>query len=181
MRRCLAASIVALYAAGCATGTPPMMVPRRRPRRGLAPGRRGPVARRRGHRRGHRRRRSGRTAAAPTRAPDAGAPTDGGGTDAGTDAGGGGTGTCPSFDVGHTPVLDGSGDLAEYPTTQRLVPGGMVGSSDELALTWDRDYLYATLSSPVFADEFRPVHLYPRGAPPRSPPPRRRWARSTTR
>ncbi len=60
---------------------------------------------------------------------------------------------------GDTITLDGTDDLSEYPSTQRLDPGGMVGV-DEFAITWDAEYLYITLRSPVFAAEFKPLHVY---------------------
>ena len=112
---------------------------------------------------------------------DAGAPEDAGGMDAGgmdaggtdaggTDAGGpdagpmgvdAGTGeTCPSLNMGHTPTLDGSGDLAEFGAAQLITADGPVGSADTYGITWDRDYLYIALSSPVFADGLRPLHIY---------------------
>lgn len=89
---------------------------------------------------------------------------DGGGVDASRDAGGTDAGpagpTCPGHHVGHTLALDGSSDLAKYPSSQRLTPGGPLGGSDEYAITWDRDYLYITLVSAAFSDEWKPVHLY---------------------
>lgn len=93
---------------------------------------------------------------------DAG-PTDAGGLDAGVDAGtdaGAAGPTCPALDPGDTLALDGSGDLAKYASSQILSVGGTVGSADEYGITWDQDYLYVTLESPVFADGFRPVHVY---------------------
>ncbi|MCB9597737.1 MAG: hypothetical protein H6719_33780 [Sandaracinaceae bacterium] len=87
------------------------------------------------------------------------------GMDAGTDAGTMGSdagpgGTCPLLNVGDTVTLDGTGDLAAFPMSQRLAAGGSVGGSDQYGITWDRDYLYIALSSPVFADGFRPIHVY---------------------
>ncbi len=90
-----------------------------------------------------------------------------GGSDAGFDAGGSdagptdaGIGTCPSLDVGHTLSLDGAGDLAKFSAAQRLLASGSVGAADEYGITWDRDYLYVALTSPVFADGLRPLHVY---------------------
>ncbi len=83
-----------------------------------------------------------------------------GGTDSGVDAAP--SATCPGAAIhpGHTIVLDGEADLDAYPATQRLTPGGPLGSADEYAITWDRDYLYVTLVSGAFADGFKPVHIY---------------------
>lgn len=99
-------------------------------------------------------------------ATDAGSTTDAGvadsgpgGSDAGSDAGSAGP-TCPGFDPGDTLALDGSGDLAKYASSQTLTAGGSVGAGDQYGVTWDRDYLYLTLESPVFADGFRPIHVY---------------------
>lgn len=90
---------------------------------------------------------------------DAGSTSDAGpGVDAG--AGDAGSGSCPSISAGHTLALDGSNDIGKYMASQQLTPGGMLGSSDVLGISWDRDYLYVTLSSPAFSDGFRPLHVY---------------------
>ena len=95
------------------------------------------------------------------------------GADAGRDAGASDAGpagpTCPGHHVGDTIALDGSSDLAKYPASQRLTPGGPLGGSDEYAITWDRDYLYITLVSGAFSDGFKPIHLYLEVRPSLSP------------
>lgn len=65
-----------------------------------------------------------------------------------------------TISTGHTIVLDGSGDLAEYPSSQHIVPGAQTAASDEVAITWDPTYLYVTVRSEAFADASRPLHVY---------------------
>lgn len=65
-----------------------------------------------------------------------------------------------TISTGHTVALDGTGDLAAYPASQRITPGATVAASDEVAITWDPTYLYLTVQSESFSDAARPVHLY---------------------
>ncbi|HJL17311.1 MAG TPA: hypothetical protein RMH99_16710 [Sandaracinaceae bacterium LLY-WYZ-13_1] len=93
--------------------------------------------------------------------PDAG-PLDGGAAD--PDAGsldGGGAG-CPGIHSGDTIALDGSGDLAAYPSEQILNPHApYVAGADQYGITWDAEHLYVTLvASGLADDEFRPLHVY---------------------
>jgi hypothetical protein len=95
---------------------------------------------------------------------DAGRVDDGGRPDAGRrDAGtmvlDGGP-SCGRISAGDTLTFDGVGDLAQFPASQVLTPGAPVGAGDTFALTWDREYLYIALSSPVFDGEFKPLHVY---------------------
>lgn len=57
-------------------------------------------------------------------------------------------------------TLDGDGDLTSYPSAQVLTPGATSSSSDRFAITWDTDYLYITIASAAFADEYAPFHAY---------------------
>lgn len=66
--------------------------------------------------------------------------------------------------AGVTPVLDGSDDLAAYPTTQQLTPAAMLGS-DAAAIVWDRDRIYITVRSPAFAAPYVPLHIYLEATP----------------
>ncbi len=86
-------------------------------------------------------------------------PPDGGPSDAGSvrmDAGP----SCGAISTGDTLALDGTGDLAQFPASQVITPGAPIGASDTFALTWDADYLYLVLVSPVFDGEFKPLHVY---------------------
>lgn len=87
---------------------------------------------------------------------DAGARDDAG-TDAATvlDAG-----ACGAIGAGHTITLDGAADPGEYPASQVLSPGAPISSADTFALTWDRDFLYLTVTSSVFEGEYKPLHVY---------------------
>jgi hypothetical protein len=60
---------------------------------------------------------------------------------------------------GFTPTLDGTGDVAAYPSTQHVSLGAMLGS-DAAAIAWDATNLYATLSSSAFTNAYEPLHLY---------------------
>lgn len=97
---------------------------------------------------------------------DVGVTTDGGadasvdaGTDGGLDAGRDAGPSC-LISVGDTIVLDGTSDIAAYPASQLLAPGATLGPDDVLALTWDRDNLYVSVTSEAFLDAFAPFHLY---------------------
>lgn len=90
---------------------------------------------------------------APT--PDAAAPDASSMTDAAIDGGA----PCP-ISTGQTITLDGAGDLAEYPASQRMFPGAQVAAADEVAITWDPTYLYVTVRSEAFSTGDRPFHLY---------------------
>lgn len=102
---------------------------------------------------------------------DAGAREDaGGGEDGGLDTGmdGGGAdaaapedgGTCGAASTGHTLVFDGTDDLGEYPAAQILTPGATLETWERFALTWDPDYLYVTMVSRGFEEDYEPVHVY---------------------
>jgi hypothetical protein len=69
-----------------------------------------------------------------------------------TDAG------CP-ISAGLTPVLDGTADMDEYPSTQQLELGAMLGS-DAAAIVWDRENLYVTVTSNAFMGAYEPLHVY---------------------
>jgi hypothetical protein len=60
---------------------------------------------------------------------------------------------------GVTPALDGSDDLAAYPSAQQLAPGAMLGT-DGAAIAWDATNLYATVSSGAFTSPYEPLHIY---------------------
>ena len=72
--------------------------------------------------------------------------------DAAVDAG------CP-ISAGLTPTLDGTDDLAEYPTPQRLTPGATLGS-DVAAIAWNPSHLFVTVSSTAFVAPYEPLHVY---------------------
>ena len=57
------------------------------------------------------------------------------------------------------PMIDGVGDLDDYPMTQRLAPGAMLGT-DGVAITWDATKLYVTVGSTAFEAEYEPLHIY---------------------
>jgi len=90
---------------------------------------------------------------------DAGLDGGGGGDGGGGDGGGGDGGGC-AISAGHSPALDGVGDLADYPSGQRLIPGATLSGTDEVAVTWDPTYLYVTVTSDGFLDPFKPLHVY---------------------
>jgi hypothetical protein len=73
-----------------------------------------------------------------------------------------------TINAGVTPVLDGTDDLAAYPSTSRLTPAAMLGS-DGAAIAWDRERLYITVQSPAFAAAYEPLHVYIEAAPPTEP------------
>jgi len=60
---------------------------------------------------------------------------------------------------GLTPALDGTDDLAAYPSVQQLTPGAMLGS-DGAAVAWDRAHLFITVSSSAFTSPYEPLHIY---------------------
>lgn len=85
----------------------------------------------------------------------------GGPTDAGRDAGGAlDGGTCGAISAGHTLTFDGVDDAAEYPSSQVLTPGAPLQPWEAFGLTWDADYLYVTMVSQAFEDQYKPVHVY---------------------
>jgi len=57
------------------------------------------------------------------------------------------------------PAIDGVGDLDDYPLTQRLAPGAMLGA-DGVAITWDATKLYITVGSTAFDADYEPLHIY---------------------
>ena len=65
---------------------------------------------------------------------------------------------CP-ISAGATVTLDGVSDLTDYPSTQQLTPGAMLGS-DGAALSWDAQRLYITVQSSAFASAYEPLHIY---------------------
>jgi hypothetical protein len=67
--------------------------------------------------------------------------------------------TC-AISAGHTPMLDGVGDLADYLAAQRLTPGATMAATDEVAITWDSTYLYVSVTSQAFLDGSKPLHVY---------------------
>lgn len=60
---------------------------------------------------------------------------------------------------GTTPMLDGVDDLAEYPATQQLSPGAMLGA-DQAAVAWSTSHLFVTLTSNAFTAPYVPLHVY---------------------
>jgi len=60
---------------------------------------------------------------------------------------------------GMTPVLDGNGDEAKYPSAQHVALGAMMGS-DDAAIAWDRTALYITVTSSAFTGAYEPLHVY---------------------
>lgn len=70
--------------------------------------------------------------------------------------------------TGMTPVLDGTDDVAAYPSTQHLTPAAMLGP-DAVAIAWDKDQLYVTVRSPAFAAPYEPLHIYVEAAPTAEP------------
>ena len=92
--------------------------------------------------------------------PDVDAGADAGPGDAGTDAGGTDAGTCTVASAGDTLAFDGTDDLGEYPAEQILTPGAPLEAWERFGLTWDTDYLYVTMVSRGFEDEYEPVHVY---------------------
>lgn len=93
--------------------------------------------------------------------PDAAAKPDASAADAAVDAG------C-AISQGVTPALDGSDDLAAYPSAQQLTPAAMLGS-DAAAIAWDRERLYVTVRSPAFAAPYEPLHIYVEAMPTAEP------------
>lgn len=82
---------------------------------------------------------------------DSGVPDSGG--DGGADGGCG-------IATGDAPDIDGSGDIAAYPTSQVLTPGATLSSTDVAAITWSSRHLYVTMTSDAFTDASRPLHVY---------------------
>ena len=60
---------------------------------------------------------------------------------------------------GITPALDGSGDLADYPASQQLTPGAMLGA-DAAAIGWNPTRLFLTVTSNAFTAPYEPLHVY---------------------
>lgn len=60
---------------------------------------------------------------------------------------------------GFTPTLDGTDDLAAYPTAQHVALGAMLGS-DGAAFAWDGSKLYVTVTSNAFTGAYEPLHIY---------------------
>ncbi|MCZ7679228.1 MAG: hypothetical protein M5U28_10925 [Sandaracinaceae bacterium] len=54
----------------------------------------------------------------------------------------------------------GVDDAAEYPSSQVLTPGAPLQPWEAFGLTWDADYLYVTMVSQAFEDQYKPVHVY---------------------
>ncbi|MBZ0116264.1 MAG: hypothetical protein K8H88_04700 [Sandaracinaceae bacterium] len=92
------------------------------------------------------------------------------GSDAGFDSGPADSGRPPDagadadvgcrISLGDTPSIDGSADIADYPTSQVLAPGAPLSSADVAAVTWSSSHLYVTLTSEAFLDPSRPLHVY---------------------
>jgi len=61
--------------------------------------------------------------------------------------------------AGLSPVLDGTDDMAEYPQAQQVVPGAMLGS-DAVAVAWNRDSFFVTVTSNAFMGAYEPLHVY---------------------
>ena len=61
--------------------------------------------------------------------------------------------------AGITPVLDGTDDLAAYPSAQQLSPGAMLGS-DAAAIAWNGTHLFVTVRSSAFTAPYEPLHVY---------------------
>jgi hypothetical protein len=61
--------------------------------------------------------------------------------------------------AGMTPVLDGTDDLAQYPSAQRIAPGAALGA-DTVALAWSSTHLFVTASSQAFGAPYTPLHVY---------------------
>jgi hypothetical protein len=108
---------------------------------------------------------------------DAGAPGGDAGLDGGFDGGlDGGAGGCAGIGAGDTIALDGSGDLASYPSEQILLPfAPYEEGTDQYGITWDAEFLYLTLVAPGLAGDggLKPLHVYVEAAsgalPPASP------------
>jgi hypothetical protein len=64
-----------------------------------------------------------------------------------------------AINAGITPALDGVGDLADYPESQQVALGAMLGV-DGAAIAWDANALYVTVTSDAFLDGFQPLHIY---------------------
>src|SRR5258706_3869612 len=64
-----------------------------------------------------------------------------------------------AISAGMTPMLDGTSDLAKYPSPQHVVLGAMLGS-DDAAIAWDHAELYVTVTSSAFTAAYEPIHLY---------------------
>ena len=64
-----------------------------------------------------------------------------------------------AISAGLTPTLDGTDDLAEYPSAQRLSPGAMLGT-DIAAIAWNPSQLFITVSSSAFTAPYEPLHVY---------------------
>jgi hypothetical protein len=158
MRR---ATWITLLAAGCAAGTPP------NPRADA--GRDAEIVRRdAGPRDAGRREDAGRDAAVREDAGrDAGLRRDAG-MDASTpvDAGSDAriveidAGACEGASDGVSIVFDGTDDLASYPESHVITPGAPLEPWERFALSWDRDYLYVTMVSRAFEDQYKPLHVY---------------------
>jgi hypothetical protein len=66
--------------------------------------------------------------------------------------------SCP-IATGIAPVLDGTGDLSEYPAAQQLTPGATLGS-DAAAIAWNPTQLFVTVTSNAFTAPYEPLHVY---------------------
>lgn len=88
---------------------------------------------------------------------DAGSMIDGGFVG---DAGALDGGACGTVGAGDTLVFDGIDDAAAYPASQVMTPGATLQSWDRFALTWDSEFLYVTMVSQAFEDQYKPVHVY---------------------
>ena len=64
-----------------------------------------------------------------------------------------------SISSGITPMLDGVNDLADYPASQQVPLGAMLGA-DAAAIAWDTNRFYVTVSSGAFANAYEPLHIY---------------------
>ncbi len=69
----------------------------------------------------------------------------------------------PSWVLDPAVLLDGTGDLEAYEPEQLVSPpelGAPYDSTDRLALDWDEQWLYLTLSSPAPLEDYRPWMIY---------------------
>jgi len=64
-----------------------------------------------------------------------------------------------AINAGITPAIDGVGDLADYPASQQVTLGAMLGA-DGAAIAWDANALYVTMTSDAFLDGYQPLHVY---------------------
>ncbi len=64
-----------------------------------------------------------------------------------------------AISAGMSPALDGTGDMAKYPSGQHVTLGAMLGS-DDAAVAWDKEQLYITVTSSAFTSAYEPLHVY---------------------